>query len=134
MTTPRDPVEDAAAIAQSYIEDFRDAEVSTMHQILEADRGDVDVDATRLAIDNLAILLQRATAPLPAGWRDLIEGLLLLAKHHTDEESPLHCTHDTLTVMAAAEKFTADERNLLDELGFHPNADGGIQSFRFGSA
>lgn len=132
MTTPRDPVEDAATVALSYIEDLRDTEVSTMHQILET--NEVDVDATRLAIDNLATLLQRATTPLPAGWRDLIEGLLLLAKHHTSKENPLHCTHDTLTVMADAEKFTTDELELLDELGFHPNTDGGFQSFRFGSA
>lgn len=72
---------------------------------------------------------------MPPAWADLIEGLTLLAKHHTDDISPLHCEHDTLNVMADDEAFTDDEIARLDTLGFSVNSDeGGFYSFRFGSA
>jgi hypothetical protein len=74
------------------------------------------------------------TAEIPKAWSDLIEGLTLLAKHHTSDISPLHCEHDTLNVMADDGAFTADEIALLDALGFSVHSEGGFYSFRFGSA
>jgi hypothetical protein len=74
------------------------------------------------------------TDRIPPAWADLIEGLTLLAQHPTDTISPLHCEHDTLHVMADAVAFTDEERDRLETLGFHADADGGFHSFRFGSA
>lgn len=71
---------------------------------------------------------------LPAAWRDLISGLVLLARGRSNEISPLHCEHDTLWVMADSEQFTPEEIARLDGLGFFVDEDGGFQSFRFGSA
>lgn len=72
---------------------------------------------------------------MPPAWADLIEGLTLLAKHHTDDISPLHCQHDTLNVLADDEAFTDEEIARLDTLGFSVNnSEGGFYSFRFGSA
>lgn len=77
---------------------------------------------------------QTTNDQMPEGWRDLLEGLTILAQHGTDS-SPLHCEHDELTVCADPAEFTADELERLDTLGFHPN-DGEecFYSFRFGSA
>lgn len=75
------------------------------------------------------------TASLPPAWADLIEGLTLLAKHHTDPSSPLHCSHDTLHVLADEKAFTAEELHRLDHLGFNVDtSEGGFYSYRFGSA
>ncbi|MET0416653.1 MAG: hypothetical protein ABW022_11600 [Actinoplanes sp.] len=72
---------------------------------------------------------------MPPAWSDLIEGLTLLAKHHTDPISPLHCSHDTLHVLADETAFTALELDLLDKLGFNvDSSEGGFYSYRFGSA
>lgn len=71
----------------------------------------------------------------PRAWRDLIEALTLLAKGQNNDVSPLHCEHDTLTVMADPADFTADELARLDILGFIPDHDTAtFTSFRFGSA
>lgn len=56
----------------------------------------------------------------PQAWADLLEALTLLARHQSNDISPFHCEHDTLTVMADPEKFTAEELARLDKLGFHP--------------
>ncbi|GAA2623798.1 hypothetical protein GCM10010399_63850 [Dactylosporangium fulvum] len=78
---------------------------------------------------------EAATATtMPPAWSDLIEGLTLLAKHHTSDISPLHCEHDTLNVMADDEAFTGEEIARLDHLGFSVSSEGGFYSFRFGSA
>ncbi len=69
-------------------------------------------------------------------WNDLLEGLALLARHPSNDISPLHCEHDTLTVMADSTKFTEEELARLDALGFTPDEDepSTFYSFRFGSA
>jgi hypothetical protein len=71
---------------------------------------------------------------MPSAWADLIEGLTLLAQHHTDPISPLHCSHDTLHVLADDKAFTDEELAHLERLGFLADKDGGFYSFRFGSA
>lgn len=71
---------------------------------------------------------------LPKPWADLLAGLTLLAKHRSNDISPLHYAHDTLTVMADPEQFTPEEVDLLDTLGFIEGEDGTFTSFRFGSA
>lgn len=73
---------------------------------------------------------------MPPAWAQLIEGLTLLAKGQSDDDSPLHCEHDTLTVMADPANFTAEELARLDELGFHASDEheGTFTSSRYGSA
>lgn len=72
---------------------------------------------------------------MPRAWAELIEGLMLLAKHQSDEVSPFNCEHDRLTVMADPAKFTPEELARLDELGFFPDIYGEMfTSVRFGSA
>lgn len=71
----------------------------------------------------------------PKAWADLLAGLTLLARHQNNDSSPLHCEHDTLTVMADPSAFSAEELAQLDQWGFQPGADGEtFYSFRFGSA
>lgn len=71
----------------------------------------------------------------PPAWLDLITAIALLVKHPSNETSPLHCSHETLFVMADPAQFTAEELARLDELGFNPDPDGScFQSVRFGSA
>jgi hypothetical protein len=70
----------------------------------------------------------------PQAWTDLIEGLTLLAKHQNNDISPLHCEHDTLTVMADPAAFTTDELGRLRTLGFFASEDETFMSYRFGSA
>jgi hypothetical protein len=76
------------------------------------------------------------TANLPPAWADLIEGLSLLATHQSNDISPLHCEHDTLTVMADPSRFSPEELERLNLLGFFPATDDEetFRSFRFGSA
>lgn len=72
---------------------------------------------------------------MPEAWSDLIAALTLFATRPGDTVSPLHCEHDTLHVMAYAEKFTPEELAQLATWGFHvDSADGAFYSFRFGSA
>lgn len=72
---------------------------------------------------------------MPEAWRDLLEGITILARHPGNEVSPLHCEHDELSVMADPAEFTGEELIRLDELGFSPNdGDETFYSFRFGSA
>lgn len=85
-------------------------------------------------IDEFQKGLDHMTNQMPEAWGDLIEGLTLLARHYTQEHSPLHCEHDTLWVMADASKFTGEEIERLSKLGFDVDNDGGFQSIRFGSA
>jgi hypothetical protein len=82
----------------------------------------------------LARVGDQPTDSMPPAWADLIEGLTLLAKHHTSDISPLHCEHDTLNVMADDQSFTDDEIARLEALGFGVHSEGGFYSFRFGSA
>jgi len=71
----------------------------------------------------------------PQAWVDLLEGLAMLARHQSNDISPFHCEHDTLTVMSDPAKFTTDELARLDALGFHPGTyEETFTSFRFGSA
>lgn len=72
---------------------------------------------------------------IPEAWRDLIEGLTLLATHQNNERNPFHCSHDELMVMADPAAFTDDEIEHLRKLGFIANQE--YQTFyshRFGSA
>lgn len=64
----------------------------------------------------------------------LIKALALLSKHSL-RHGPTHCEHDTLWVAAAAEKFTKEELEQLDEWGFFPDTeyDEGFTSYRYGS-
>lgn len=72
---------------------------------------------------------------MPQAWADLLEGLTLLAKHQSNEDSPFHCSNDTLTVMAYPGRFTTAELDRLAGLGFLPDAhEDTFTSFRFGSA
>lgn len=70
----------------------------------------------------------------PPAWSDLIEGLTMLAHERTNDDSPLHCEHDQLTVMADPAQFTDKELAVLEKLGFHAGSEGTFYSFRFGSA
>jgi hypothetical protein len=84
--------------------------------------------------DRVDALLTADTAPaLPQAWRDLLEGLALLATHQTSDISPLNCTHDTLWVSSDPAEYSSEDIVRLDDLGFHPS-DGGFMSYRFGSA
>jgi hypothetical protein len=74
------------------------------------------------------------TTAMPPAWADLIEGLTLLAKHSTNDTSPLWCEHDTLHVCADGTKFADEELDRLAYLGFDVEREGGFCSFRFGSA
>ena len=74
------------------------------------------------------------TKIFPKPWADLIQALTMLAHNRTNDTSPFHCEHDTLTVMADPGQFTADELAWLDEAGFFPGEDGTFTSFRYGSA
>jgi hypothetical protein len=71
---------------------------------------------------------------MTAAWRDLIEGLMILSRHPTNDISPLHCDPEMLVVMSDANGFTDEEMAYLDSLGFHYNDVHGFHSFRFGSA
>lgn len=68
-------------------------------------------------------------------WADLINGLGILRHGRTSDISPTHCEHDKMWVMADPEKFTADQIEQLDRLGFIADqSEGCFYSFRFGSA
>ena len=84
----------------------------------------VDNDSTIITLDDR----------MPQAWRDLIIGLATLSTAAVDTVSPLHCEHDTLTVMADPGRFTPDALAELDELGFADYGDDVFTSFRFGSA
>ena len=74
-------------------------------------------------------------AQMPAAWRDLLEGIGILARHPANAVSPFHCEHDELIVCADPAEFTAEEIDRLDVLGFTAHDDYGLfRSFRFGSA
>ncbi len=71
---------------------------------------------------------------IPRAWRELVQALNLLAKGHNDDESPLYCEHDQLTVAADPGKFTATELEQLEGMGFHADhASESFYSYRFGS-
>jgi hypothetical protein len=81
------------------------------------------------------MVMTTPSSHLPEAWQHLIDGLLLLSRHHSNDISPLHCEHDTLTVMADPEAFAPPELALLDSWGFHPGPEEGtFTSYRFGSA
>lgn len=68
-------------------------------------------------------------------WADLINGLGILQTGRTSNVSPTWCDHDKLWVMADPDKFTTDQIEQLDRMGFvADHAEGGFYSFRFGSA
>lgn len=74
-------------------------------------------------------------AGTPKAWAELIKALTTLAKHPSNDLSPFHCEHDRLTVMADPSRFTMEELERLDALGFFANeGEGTFTSFRFGSA
>ena len=77
---------------------------------------------------------------MPEAWRDLLEGIAILARHPGNDISPFHCEHDKLTICADPAEFTTEELERLEALGFHAadeddydDADS-FYSFRFGSA
>lgn len=80
---------------------------------------------------------QRATAgldALPEAWQDLINGLILLGKHHTDAQSPLDCGYDGLHICSDEGGFTDDELDQLHVWGFDVDPyQGEFRSVRFGS-
>ncbi|MFJ4653785.1 hypothetical protein ACIP5Y_21170 [Nocardia sp. NPDC088792] len=72
---------------------------------------------------------------MPEAWRDLLEGITILARHPDNDISPFHCEHDKLTVCANPADFTDEELERLDTLGFRVGDDEeSFDSFRFGSA
>lgn len=74
-------------------------------------------------------------AEAPKAWQELLWGLTLLARGQTNDISPLHCEHDTLTVMSDPLEFTPEELTQLAGWGFRAGPDDGtFTSFRFGSA
>lgn len=72
---------------------------------------------------------------IPEAWDNLIQAIILLARGQTNEISPFHCEHDTLTVMSDPESFSPAEIIKLEEWGFHSGPeDGTFTSYRYGSA
>lgn len=68
-------------------------------------------------------------------WADLINGLGILRHGKYSDVSPTHCAHDKLTVMSNPAKFTEDQIDQLDRLGFIADTSEGVfYSWRFGSA
>ena len=68
-------------------------------------------------------------------WADLINGLGILHSGKTSDISPTHCAHDTLTIMSDPARFTPEELEHLERLGFHAKLEEQcFYSFRFGSA
>jgi hypothetical protein len=63
---------------------------------------------------------------------DLIKALTIFRKYG-NPASPTHCEHDTLHVMADPSEVSAEDRDALAALGFHPDGES-FYSFRFGSA
>jgi hypothetical protein len=77
------------------------------------------------------------TENMPEAWQDLIRALTILARGQVNPVSPLHCQHDELFASADPEKFSAEELQELDRLGFFVTERDGEKlflSFRFGSA
>jgi hypothetical protein len=100
------------------------------------DHAGAPYNADMLALIRAAEAM-RALLPdsgLPKAWADLLAGLALLAKHPSNDISPLNCTANELTVMADPELFTPEEIDRLDTLGFIDGPTGTFNSFRFGSA
>lgn len=67
---------------------------------------------------------------------DLIEALQIFAKYK-NEDRPVHCEHDVLSVMGVTrEEVSSADASRLEELGFvwSDGGDGCWISFRFGSA
>ena len=96
-----------------------------------------DTPAARDAVQRAYAAGNKRTAvgpEMPEAWRDLLAGLALMATRPANDISPLHCSHDKLTVCADPAAFTAEELAWLDGLGFHADAEGAFFSFRFGSA
>ena len=73
---------------------------------------------------------------VPECWKELVAGLVLLSRGHSNNYAPLHCEHDELTICADPAKFTDEELLALDDLGFHTSQTGDptFYSFKFGSA
>jgi hypothetical protein len=72
---------------------------------------------------------------LPPAWDNLVTALSLMSQHHNNDTSPTHCEHDVLYVSADPTKFSTEELQLLDSLGFFPSDDGeAFMSFYYGSA
>jgi len=68
-------------------------------------------------------------------FKDLIDALVVLSKYADDDlVSPLHCEHDTLTVMVEAERVPDAIKYALGVMGFDPDENGYFRSYRFGSA
>jgi hypothetical protein len=64
----------------------------------------------------------------------LIEAFQIFLKYG-DISYPTHCEHDVLTVCVDPEKVSDEDKQKLDELGFHENpSENCFQSFRYGSA
>lgn len=63
----------------------------------------------------------------------LIEALTIFLKYG-NPSYPTHCEHDELMVMIDPALVSAEDKALLDGLGFIPNDEGYFTSFRFGSA
>lgn len=69
------------------------------------------------------------------GWADLINGLGMLYLGKYDDVSPTHCEHDKMTVMSDPARFTEDQIEQLEHLGFLADrSEGCFYSWRFGSA
>jgi hypothetical protein len=80
----------------------------------------------------VAVLKDRAQ--IPQAWADLIEALTIMAPHHADAVSPLHCEQDKLLVLVEDGSLGEEKLDRLKALGFERNDGGGMYSFRFGSA
>jgi hypothetical protein len=79
--------------------------------------------------------LEVITEGLPVAWANLIKGIALLSEHRIDNNYPFDCKHDILVVMSDDSKFTEEQRDYLEKLGFNVNDnDGGFYSMKYGSA
>lgn len=91
----------------------------------------------RQSLRELADLRTALGSPkqLPEAWAGLLEALTILATGQCNATSPLHCEHDTLTVMADPKAFTDAQVDQLDGLGFSVDQDDEtFYSFKYGSA
>lgn len=65
---------------------------------------------------------------------DLIQALTIFRKY-ANLYAPTNCTHDELYVIVDPAIVSAEDKALLEKLGFYPSGDGmGFVSYRYGSA
>lgn len=63
---------------------------------------------------------------------DLIKALQIFLKYG-NPTYPTNCSHDELQISIDSKLISQEDLELLKNLSFNPNEDGGFSSFRFGS-